>query len=287
MGYDLHQKKTIKTHYKACLNNKKIKVTSVIDTDENKLTQVTFKKNKIKTYLSSDYILKKRNINMIIISLPTIIHSDFLKKISDTKDLIFVLFEKPFGYNYLLQKKILQDKNTDFKNKIIINYFRNYIPTIIKILNQIKNQFYGTLIEVNIFYKKNNYTNLPHFFSLLSIIWGTEYFNKLDIIKKNKNEICLINNFNNVKINLLQKSSYKNDIHFIFENGNFLNLLNGTKYLKSYYYGKESSYRILDMMTYQKFIYDFMINQYENNKKFSNLKLSFNILSFLNKLDTI
>ena len=60
MGYDLHQKKTIKTHYKACLNNKKIKVTSVIDTDENKLTQVTFKKNKIKTYLSSDYILKKK-----------------------------------------------------------------------------------------------------------------------------------------------------------------------------------------------------------------------------------
>ena len=285
MGYDLHQKKTIKTHYKTCLYNKKIKLTSVIDTDKKKLDQITLKKNKIKTYLSSDYIFKKTNINMIIISLPTIIHSNFLKKISDKKDLIFVLFEKPFGYNYLLQKKILQEKNIAFKNKIIINYFRNYIPSIVKILDQIKENFYGRLTEVNIFYKKNYYTNLPHFLSLLSIIWDEEFYNKLDIIKNNKNEICLINNFNNVKINLLQKSSYKNDIHFIFDNGNFLNLLNGTKYVKSYYDGKISSYRILDMMIYQKFIYDFMINQYENNKNFSNLRLSLNILSFLNKLD--
>lgn len=177
--YDYNNAK-IQTHVKSIYNNNKFILISAIDTN-SKRRSLFFKKYKIKAYskIKKSLIL---NADLAIISTPTNLLLNILKKIMIIKPNINILIEKPFGL-----KKLEIDfiKNNFKKNKIYINYYRNFDSRIFKLKKIILNKIQFPSIG-NLLYTKGFLHNCSHFIALFLEIFGE--IKKVEVFKKEKIE---------------------------------------------------------------------------------------------------
>ena len=173
IGYKYDENsKYIQTHYKAITNNNNFELIGVIDKNKKRL-------RKIKNCYSDTKINKKilTNTDLVILSVPTEIQYKFVKQILNKGFKKNFLVEKPFVTDLKRLKEIYK-KNK--KQKIFINYYRNYDDKLIKCLQKmIKNKN----LKIEAKYSKGFFHNFSHYLNLFIKIFG-----KIENIKFTKKE---------------------------------------------------------------------------------------------------
>jgi hypothetical protein len=168
----------IQTHSKAIYNNNKFNLFAAVDINSRRRS-LFLKKYKIKAFSK----IKKsliQNANLVIISTPTNLLLNILKKILLLNPNLNILIEKPFGLKKLEIKFIKKEFK---KNKIYINYYRNFDTHIIQLKKIIFNKLQYPLIG-NLYYTKGFFHNCSHFIALFFEIFGE--IKKVEIFKKRK-----------------------------------------------------------------------------------------------------
>ena len=252
--YDYNNTK-IQTHSKAIYSNNKFNLISAIDIDSQKRT-LFLKKYKIKAFskIKKTLILKA---DLVIISTPTKLLLNILKKIMLLKPNLNILIEKPFG----LRKNEIDFIRRKFnKNKIYINYYRNFSRDIFKLKKIIYNKIQCPSTG-NLFYTKGFFHNCSHFIALFLEIFGeikkikilkkkkikNDYYVEADIFYKNF-KLKLTPNYSNLNnyfsiFGLNGKLNYNNDgflvYYQLFNKKKFLNLKKIKMHNKIIFYQKE------------------------------------------------
>jgi hypothetical protein len=169
---------SIQTHSKAIYNNNKFNLFAAVDINSRRRS-LFLRKYKIKAFskIKKSLIL---NADLVIISTPTNLLLNIIKKIILIKPNLNIVIEKPFGLNKLEIKFIRKNFK---KNKIYINYYRNFDTDIIKLKKIILNKLQYPLIG-NLNYTKGFFHNCSHFIALFLEIFGG--IKKIEIIKKKK-----------------------------------------------------------------------------------------------------
>ena len=194
----------IQTHAKSIYKNNKFNLVSGVDTNAERRT-LFIKKYKIKTFsqIKKSIIL---NADLVIISTPTNSLLRILKKIMLLKPNLNILIEKPFGLKKL---EINFIKKRFKKNKIYINYYRNFNSDIFKLKKIIFSKLKSPSIG-NLFYTKGFFHNCSHFIALFLEIFGE--IKKVEILKKIKikNDYFIEANIYYKKFKLKLSPNYRN-----------------------------------------------------------------------------
>ena len=194
----------IQTHAKSIHKNNKFNLVSGVDTNAERRT-LFIKKYKIKTFsqIKKSIIL---NADLVIISTPTNSLLSILKKIMLLKPNLNILIEKPFGLKKL---EINFIKKRFKKNKIYINYYRNFNSDIFKLKKIIFSKLKSPSIG-NLFYTKGFFHNCSHFIALFLEIFGE--IKKVEILKKKKikNDYFIEANIYYKKFKLKLSPNYRN-----------------------------------------------------------------------------
>tara|TARA_B100001093_G_scaffold520222_1_gene613751 strand:+ start:1103 stop:2011 length:909 start_codon:yes stop_codon:yes gene_type:complete len=189
MTYD-YKSNHIISHCKNIEHNKNFHLIGGVDKDYQK-RMLFEKKYKKKSYSDIARAVNKTNPELIVFSLE-IKKLSFLKKILTSKNLKFLVFEKPFLIsNKDFSKLIKIIKST---NKIIlVNFNRSYSKHYIDIKNILSKSTFGKLKFVKFYSSRNVLSNFSHFLFFL-----IDYLNKsISNIKKNDKNF----NFISGKIN--------------------------------------------------------------------------------------
>ena len=205
--YD-YNSKNIQTHSKAIYLNKKFELIGAIEPIKNKRL-LFYKKFKINTFSKlNDSIIKRSNL--VVISTSTNLLFENLKKVINLNPKINILIEKPFG----LKKKEIEFVIKKFKkNKIYINYYRNYNKNILDlkkiIFKKIKGPFDGSL-----YYCKGFLHNCSHYIALFYELFGK--IKKVDInsVKSFKNNYYVNATvyYNNFRLSIYSNKKSMNNL---------------------------------------------------------------------------
>jgi predicted dehydrogenase len=194
----------IQTHAKSIYKNNKFNLVSAVDTNSERRT-LFIKKYKIEAFsqIKKSLIL---NTDLVIISTPTNLLLSILKKIMLLKPNLNILIEKPFGLKKL---EINFIKKRFKKNKIYINYYRNFNSDIFKLKKIIFSKLKSPSIG-NLFYTKGFFHNCSHFIALFLEIFGE--IKKVEILKKKKvkNDYFIEANIYYKKFKLKLSPNYRN-----------------------------------------------------------------------------
>ena len=127
--YDLNQDRTFKdnqsmSHVKSILDDPDSELTACVEPDLSKL-ELLKNMDFTKIYPSIAEAFAKHNFDMVIISSPTITHFNIIKELEKYPSIKKVLCEKPFGS---IQPNKCSDIDTNFLQKMAVNYFRRSMP---------------------------------------------------------------------------------------------------------------------------------------------------------------
>ena len=178
MLYD-YKTNNIKTHAKAIHKNKKFNLIGAVEKKKER-RDFFLQKYKIKSFLKLDHSLIS-NSNLVVISTPTNLLFETIKKIIKINSNTNIFIEKPFG----LKKKEVDfiKKNFTKKNKIYVNYYRNFDKSITTLKKIIIKKFKGSSYG-NLYYTKGFFHNSCHFLAMFHHIFGK--IKKVDVVKKTK-----------------------------------------------------------------------------------------------------
>ena len=178
MLYD-YKSNNIQTHAKAILTNKKYNLIGTVEKKKER-RDFLFKKYKIKSFSKLNYSLIL-NSNLVVISTSTNQLFETIKMIIKINPNTNILIEKPFG----LKKKEIDFIKKKFitKNKIYVNYYRNFDKSITTLKKIIIKKFKGSSYG-NLYYTKGFFHNSCHFLAMFNYIFGK--IKKVDVIKKTK-----------------------------------------------------------------------------------------------------
>jgi hypothetical protein len=219
--YDINSK-DIMTHCKAFSNNKNCDLT-IFDDDVNKAA-----------YISKLYNCKNLNnlenisgFDIISICTPTNTHHSYLKYIFSL-NIPVVICEKPISDNL----KDLYDLENCFQKsntKVLVNYFRRFHPSFIKLKSVIKilaNE--DKLKNIIVRYQRGFLNNCSHAFDLIEFLLEKKLdldnffiYNKDYDSFENDPTISLVGSFSNISINFigLQNVKYSYfEIELFFQN---------------------------------------------------------------------
>ena len=194
LGYDLGLDSTyIQTHYRAILDQKRMKLAFVFDSDKSTYRHVDRRVAK----LSNLKQVKKQlsEIDVLIIATPSATHMTILKQLELKKDNKFtVLLEKPVGDSLLSNITINEYlQNSDYR----VNYVRRSVPAFSKIKEYLSQtsgwemycEFNGDWLNIG-----SHFFDLFLFFSDqeddLNYIWVNE--NTLEVRFLNKRVLVLV-----------------------------------------------------------------------------------------------
>ena len=171
--YNKFNKKNFLTHYKAVKFHKNFKLLSFIEPNKIKRS-IYSKKLKIKGYEKLSNLKNKFFPDLAIIASPTNTHVKIVKEIlKNHRSIKTILCEKPFGNNYKLSKKILEECKKK-KVKLYVNYMRISDPSTIKVKKIVKKFFYKHTKGV-IFYDGSTLNQSSHLINLLQYWFGKVY----------------------------------------------------------------------------------------------------------------
>ena len=165
--YDLNNH-DILSHAKAYYENKSFNF-SILDDDEIK-TNIIKKKYNCFVEQSIDNLKK---FNFISICTPTYTHYKYLTKCLIDK-IPLVICEKPISNNINELNKLKQLYNKS-DTKVIVNYFRQFHPSFIKLKSELQKYFStDNLIMINVRYHKGFLNNCSHAINLIEFLYDIE-----------------------------------------------------------------------------------------------------------------
>jgi hypothetical protein len=165
--YDLNSD-DILSHAKAYQENKFINF-SIFDENEKKINTVRKKYN----CFVEKSIDNLKKYNFISICSPTFTHYTYLSKCLIDK-IPLVICEKPISNNIkeLNKLKLLYNKSD---TKVIVNYFRQFHPSFIKLKLELQKYFFNdNLITINVRYHKGFLNNCSHAINLIEFLYDIE-----------------------------------------------------------------------------------------------------------------
>ena len=187
VSYDSPKGNSIRTHFKAYIDNKNCKLVAACDPDTRRLEELSDKWGSFKTYSSLDRLLKENSIDVLSICSPTEKHFenfDLACKAGVKK----IWLEKPSAENSNLLKKMIQIKDK-FDVEVFVNYFRRYDPCFIELKKELVN--IGNLSNISGFYTKGLRNNASHLIDLLLWLIGPVENQKLTSISKEEHSLPL------------------------------------------------------------------------------------------------
>ena len=187
------------THSSAFYFNKKFKLVGAVEKDKSKL-KLFENRYKAPGFIKIKDALKKLNPDIIVVSVNTKFHLQVIKKIFLCKFKNKIIFcEKPCG-NSLSEIREIKKISKKNKNKVFVNYMRNY---------------------------NNNLLNeASHYINLFLKIFGKVTKVKNEIIKslgKKINNFTLFFNKGEIKFICLNNTSYHNSRFEIFLRSRHIN----------------------------------------------------------------
>lgn len=252
LGYDLGLNSTyIQTHYRAILDQKRMKLAFVFDLDSSRYSYVHSSVLKLSNLTQVKEKLSE--IDVLVLATPTTTHLKILKQLQLKNERNFMLLlEKPVGEGLSSNVKI----NEYLQNLIYrVNYIRRSVPTFSKIkkyLSQAKGwqmncEFNGEWLNIG-----------SHFFDLflyfsdqtedLRYIWVNE--NTLEVRSSNKNVLVLVRKHE--KLDFPYRYQIKADeIKIIFDEKREV-----VQFMKD---GLPKCSSRLSLRTYQKHVYNDLI----------------------------
>ena len=170
LQYDLHsplQKKHCLSHTKAYLTHTNFELLGGIDPDLN--NRNSFEQfSKKPSFENIETFLESNQPDIISICVPTKYHLNILDKVAPFKPKL-ILLEKPIASNLEELTKVEELVNK-YDLKIMVNYFRRYLPFVKKIKEAINNNEYGPLQNGHVYYVKGLFNNASHYINILLII---------------------------------------------------------------------------------------------------------------------
>lgn len=156
--------KSFKTHLKSFYISEKFEINFVLDSNLEKLKIAKKNYPKIKNFVSNiDELITYPKLIVLCASESS--NLLYFNRLKDNIDINYFFVEKPFRL-----KNHLDYKN--YKNKVIINYYRKFLPVYINLKNQISSKIYGELKSLTIRYSKGVYNSLTHFIDLLVFLFN-------------------------------------------------------------------------------------------------------------------
>ena len=243
--YDLNNH-DILSHAKAYHENKSFDF-SIFDENIKKANIV---KKKYNCFIEEnlDYLNK---YNFISICSPTSTHFKYLEKCLTSK-IPLIICEKPISNNIkeLNNLKILYNKSD---SKIIVNYFRQFHPTFLKLKSLLqKKNLNDNLIMINVRYHKGFLNNCSHAINLIEFLYNLEidfsnfkvnnfnfdfFEDDPTITASGKSDNININliGFNNIKYSIFEIDFiYINSMIKIYDSGNTIEFYNGSRKIEKF-----------------------------------------------------
>lgn len=181
--YDYNKNsKTSLSHVKGIYHHKNYNLKYCIDIDRKNEKKVKGLFPNIYFDTDINVIVDKTDIDVLVIATPTKTHFDILEKLKDNKNIKIFFIEKPLFDNLDEFSKI----DEDIKNKIVINYIRNFEPNIIKLKNDIQEKKLKEVEKIVFYYTKGFKNNASHFISLINFLFTSSFYHDSKIITQRK-----------------------------------------------------------------------------------------------------
>ena len=255
--------------------NPKFKLIACADKSKKNLVEFSKKFKIKKTYSSSSKMLNQNNIDFLIVCVPTKFHIQETKKALRHRNIKLVLCEKPFGFNYLKAKKIIQAYQK--KEKILfINYQRRWSTFYNHIKKQINGNKLGKLTNIIGIVDRALYQHSSHMIDLSIFFAGPtkEIYGEIDknvpprIVHGYKDYAAniTITHKNNVKTFIkassetMSKRWFELDLHFT--NGR-IRILNDDTVCETYKYKPSKQFKNCTEL----FLTNREVNKYEDRMK--------------------
>ncbi|MDD5157859.1 Gfo/Idh/MocA family oxidoreductase [Sulfurimonas sp.] len=170
--YDTPDSDEILTHAHAFALCKITELIACCDINEMSLQKFSSVwRSDIRTYLSVDEMLKKEDIDLLVIASNTESHFDVLEKVLLKTDIKHIICEKPFVSNMREYSKIhelIEKKNPN----LLINFIRCFDPSINGVKKLLEKGKLGAVLGFSARVNKGLYHNGSHVLSLVEHFFG-------------------------------------------------------------------------------------------------------------------
>lgn len=226
----------VMTHARAAYENSNFELIYLADSDPYKIikTKEIFKNVTIGTV---DDILRLKQPDLVIISVPTSQHMSVFNKVIESWPHVHFLLEKPVGANLSQAKKIFRSARLN-QQKIYVNYFRRYLRNFGELIQSDIFNKRGKLLEVFISASGTLRNIYSHFIDLVFFLEGNSCINfensyslseredSTIVLKKNDKDFFIFKNLASSSSSFAMKLTYENYVIDILNNGRVIKIYN-------------------------------------------------------------
>jgi hypothetical protein len=182
LNYDIKKKKSFLTHCKCIHYDNNLELIGGVDKNLNK--KKVFIKNYKKPYFNTtEKALSVLKPDILVISSPTNNHYKIFIKIKKSKNIKYIILEKPGTYSYYQLKKIfLYSKKKNIK--VFLNYYRIFNNYYLKIAKKIN---FNKKNKIIIHYSGGIYNICSHFISFFKF-YNKSVLCRVEVLKTYKNK---------------------------------------------------------------------------------------------------
>ncbi len=167
--YDIEDNFNFLSHAKSFFYHPDFDLRYLIDIDNNKLKLAKKRYgNHVKLLSSIDAI--KSFPDIIVLAASPEVNLKLFKKIKDKEEIKLFLIEKPFW-----DPSMAYDSYAKYSKKCVINYFRKYIPFFVDLKDKIRNNIFGKVLGVHVWYSKGLRNNGSHMIDFINYFFGPKY----------------------------------------------------------------------------------------------------------------
>jgi len=167
--YDIKDNFNFLSHARSFFYHPDFDLRYLIDIDNNKLKLAKKRYGNHVKLLSSIDAIKSFPDIIVLAALPEV-NLKIFEKIKDKEEIKLFLIEKPFW-----DPSMAYDSYAKYSNKCVINYFRKYIPFFVNLKDKIKNNVFGKVLGVHIWYSKGLRNNGSHMIDFVNYFFGPKY----------------------------------------------------------------------------------------------------------------
>lgn len=171
----------VKSHLKAIYTHKEFQLKYVVDINPKHFSNLQKSFKNILCITDYKELLVKKDIDILVLATPTSTHFEILNYLQHNKNIQLFFIEKPL-FNSSLQYEQFQ---TNFKEKLVINYIRRFDNTICELKNNITTQN-DTAQKIVINYCKGLKNNGSHMIDLINFLFSNPKILSYSILSKEK-----------------------------------------------------------------------------------------------------
>lgn len=196
--YDKEDNFNFLSHAKSFFYHPDFDLRYLIDIDNNKL-KLAKKKYGSRVRLLSSIDEIKLFPDIIVLAASPGVNLKLFEKIKDKEEIKLFLIEKPFW-----DPDMTYDSYAKYSNRCVINYPRKYVPFFVDLKDKIKNNVFGKVLGVHVWYSKGLRNNGSHMIDFINYFFGPKYnVNTIKVIDS-------INDYTNEDLSI----SFSVDYHY-------------------------------------------------------------------------